>query len=180
MNDTQPTKGQVRIESYRLSKINTFLVKAMRFLGIDHVNFVRSHAIKMNFDTGFVSNMIMNVGRTLQAQRLGGIGGTAAATYINCGSSSTAPVASQTALGTELTTGGFTRTNVTPTTVTTNVANDTLQLQTTFTITATADVEEMGIFNAASVGTMVGRALTGSKGVTAGDTLVATYQIIYG
>lgn len=172
------SKGQIRLESYRLSKVDTFISNFIKFFGFSNIDFVRSRG-QQNWDTGFVSNTITNSGRTAQAQRVGGLSAIAAFIYIAVGTSNTAPAVTQTALGAELSTLGFSRVSVTPTLITTNVTNDTLQLQTTYTVTGTTSVEEIGIFNAASGVTMLGRALTGSKAVASGDTLIATYQVIY-
>ena len=98
-------------------------------------------------------------------------------TYLAVGTSSTAFGSSQTALQAETTTNGLARASATVSRVTTTVTNDTLQLVKTWTASGSVSVEEIGAFNASSAGTMLCRALTTTKAVTADDTLTATYQV---
>lgn len=126
-------------------------------------------------------NLITSVGKAAMAGLLGNTGAVAAAGWLALGSSNTAPAIGQTALGTEWATVGLSRFAATVTRQTTTVTNDTLQLAGAWTVSGGGGtVEEIGMFNASSVGIMIGRALTGSKALVAGDTLTATYQIIFG
>lgn len=97
-------------------------------------------------------------------------------TYLALGTSATAFSASQTALQAEITDTGLQRAAATVSRVTTTQTNDTLQLLKQFTSTGTKTVEEVGAFNAASSGTMLGRALTTSRALLNGDTLTMTYK----
>ncbi len=176
--ENQKTIGQVRLESYRLvNKWDKFLVALMNFFKLDPTNYVRLHGL-LKWDTGFNRNTITSAGKAAEASRMGGLG-AAAFIYVAVGSSNTAPAVGQTALVSEYSTIGLSRASVTPTQITTNVSNDTLQLQKTFSVSGSGTVEEMGIFNAASGPTMLGRGLTGSKVLVSGDQLIATYQVIY-
>lgn len=129
-------------------------------------------------DTWSVNNLIVNAGKALLAS----LAGDAAAvpfTFLALGTSSTAVAASQTALQAEITTNGFQRAAATVSRITTTVTNDTLRLVKTFTATGSHTVEEVGIFNDASAGTMLGRALTTTKSVVSGETLAVTYDVIF-
>ena len=123
------------------------------------------------------TNTITNVGFAVIAGLAGNTGAQTAFTYLAVGTSSTAPSASQTALGGEITTNGLGRAAATVSRVTTTQTNDTLQLYKLFTVTGTSTVEEAGVFNDATTGTMLGRALTSSKTVVNGDTLAITYKV---
>ena len=98
-------------------------------------------------------------------------------TYIAVGTSSTAAAATDTTLGAEITDSGLERAAGTVSRVTTTVTNDTFQITKMWTASGTKTVEEVGVFNANSAGTMGNRALTGSKGVNSGETLTGTYQV---
>jgi len=98
-------------------------------------------------------------------------------TFLAVGTSTTAVAATQTALQAEIVDSGLARAAATVSRVTTTVTNDTLQLTYTWSVTGTKTVEEVGIFNDATTGTMLGRALTTSKAVVNGDTLQITYKV---
>ena len=127
-------------------------------------------------DEGTVYNTITNAGLA-QLALLAGDASATPFTYLALGSGTTAPAASQTALVTESTTNGFARVAATVSRVTTTQTNDTLQLTTTFTASGSATIEEIGIFNASSSGTMLSRALTGSKSFVSGETYTTTYKV---
>jgi len=130
----------------------------------------------LKWTTGWINNGICNEGKA-QIALLAGDGTATAFTYLAVGTSSTAFAASQTALQGEISTNGLSRASATVSRVTTTVTNDTLQLTKTWSVSGSSTVEEIGIFNAASNGTMLGRALTGTKAVVNGETLAATYQV---
>lgn len=130
-------------------------------------------------DTGFQDNIITNAGLAAMAGLVGNTGAIAAFTYLAVGTDATAASASQTALQAELATLGLARAAATVSRSTTTQTNDTLQLDYTWTASGTTAVEEIGIFNAASTGIMLGRKVTGTKNVANGVTLAATYKIIF-
>lgn len=134
----------------------------------------------LKFDTGFIRNTITNTGKAAMAGLTGNTGAVSAFTFLAVGTSNTAVSATQTALQAELSTLGLSRQAATVSRVTTTQTNDTLQLTTTWTSSGSTTVEEIGIFNASSVGIMLGRALTTSKALVSGDQLVGTYQVIFG
>jgi hypothetical protein len=123
------------------------------------------------------TNTITNAGFAVIAGLAGNTGSQTAFTYLAVGTSNTAPAASQTALGGEISTNGLSRAAATVSRVTTTQTNDTLQLYKLFTVSGSSTVEEAGIFNDATTGTMLGRALTTSKSVVNGDTLAITYKV---
>lgn len=92
--------------------------------------------------------------------------------HIAIGTDSTAASSSDTSLGAE-----HARESATASQTTTNVTNDTLQLQNTFSISSSVTIEETGVFNAASGGTMFARQTTGSQTLQSGDSLQITWEI---
>ncbi len=147
--DTTKTKGSIDIEIVRDGK--TILKKT-------------------------VFNGITNAGFAAMAGLVGNTGAISAFTYLAVGTSSTAFSAGQTALIGEISTSGLSRASATVSRVTTTQTNDTLQLAKTFTLSGSATVEEIGAFNAASTGIMLGRALTGTLSLVNGDELTTTYK----
>lgn len=131
----------------------------------------------LKWDTGFMRNTIASAGKAVVAGLIGNSGSPTAFTYLAVGTSATAESASHTALQAEITDSGLARASATVALVTTTVTNDTLRLTKTFSVTGTKTIEEIGIFNAVSAGTMLGRKLTTSKAVSSGDSLQATYDI---
>jgi len=139
-------------------------------------NFVIKRADGSIKEAWSVDNIITNAGLALLAS----LAGDAAAvpfTYIAVGTSNTAVGASQTALIAEITDTGLQRASATVSRVTTTQTNDTLQLVKTFTSTGTITVEEVGVFNDATVGTMLSRALTTSKPLLNTETMTVTYKV---
>lgn len=132
----------------------------------------------LKFDTGFIKNTITKTGMA-QLALLAGDASAVPFTYLAVGTTSTAPTSDDTALLSEVANHGLARAAATVSRVTTTNTNDTLQLTYTWTASggATDVIQEIGIFNAASTGTMLGRALTGAKSVSSGETLVGTYKV---
>lgn len=126
-----------------------------------------------------VPNTIMNAGKAELAALAGNTASPSAFTYLAVGTSTTAVAATQTALGAEISTGGLARASATVSRTTTTVSNDTLRLAYTWTSSSTHAVEEIGIFNAASAGDMLARALTSTKSILNGETLAATYDVAF-
>ncbi len=130
-------------------------------------------------DREVVENLIVNTGLAEIAGLVGNTGSPTAFTYLAVGSASTAANATDTTLETELTDGGLERASATVTRTTTTTTNDTLQLVKAFSVTGTKTVREVGVFNDASVGTMLSRSvLTSDKNLESGDTFTLTYQLI--
>jgi hypothetical protein len=126
-------------------------------------------------DSWKVDNLVVNGGLAFITGLLTGTG--TVPTYIALGTDSTAVAGNQTTLVAEITDSGLERAVATDTQVTTTVTDDTFQLAKTFTATGSKTIEEAGIFNAASSGTMLSRALTTSKAIANGESIVVTYKL---
>lgn len=137
---------------------------------------IRSKDGVLKDSTGWISNIITNAGKA-QIALLAGDATAVPFTYLAVGTSTTAVAATDTTLTAEITDTGLARAAGTVSRVTTTVSNDTLQVVYTWTATGTKTVEEVGLFNAASAGTMLGHALTTSKAMSNSDTLQMTYQV---
>lgn len=98
-------------------------------------------------------------------------------TYLALGTDDTAVAATDTALGAEITDTGLARAAATISRITTTATNDTLRATYTWTASGVKTIEECGLFNASSAGTMLGHKLTGSSTTANNDQVVATYDI---
>lgn len=131
---------------------------------------------RQKFDTGFLHNIITNAGKA-QMALLAGDASATPFTYLAVGTSATAVAATDTTLTAEITDTGLARAAGTVSRITTTVTNDTLNVTYTWTASGSKTIEEIGLFNAASAGTMLGHALTTSKSVVNTDVLIGTYQV---
>lgn len=129
-------------------------------------------------DEWTVDNAVVTAGKA-QLALLAGDASATPFTYLAVGSSSTAVSAGQTALASEIVANGLERAAATVSRTTTTVTNDTLSLAKTWTATGAVTVEEIGAFNANSAGTMLGRALTGTKTLATGEQVNATYTLAF-
>lgn len=129
-------------------------------------------------ETWVTENLITSAGKA-QLALLAGDASATPFTYLAVGTSSTAVAVGQTALQAEVVDSGFERAAATVSRVTTTVTNDTMQLVKTWTASGSKTIEEIGIFNASSAGTMLGRSLTTSRAFTSGETYLATYKVIF-
>ena len=127
-------------------------------------------------DSWTVKNAVMTVGFA-QLALLCGDATAVPFTYLAVGTSTTAVAISQTTLVAEITDSGLERVAGTVSRVTTTGTNDTYQITTTWTASGSKTIEEVGVFNASSAGTMLSRALTTSKAVVSGETLTGTYKL---
>lgn len=130
-------------------------------------------------DTGWQPNIIVNASLPVIAGLVGNVDSQTAFSYIAVGTSNTAANVSQTALVGEISTNGLTRASATLSRVTTTVTNDTTQFYKEFTVTGSSTVQEVGVFNASSSGTMLCRAVVTSTSVVNGDKLQVTYKVSY-
>jgi hypothetical protein len=127
-------------------------------------------------DTGFKKNIITNAGKA-QIALLAGDATAIPFTYLAVGTSSTAVAVTDTTLGAEITDTGLARASATVSRTTTSVTNDTLQLTYTWTASGAKTIQEVGIFNASSSGTMLGHKLTGATTVANLDLVAMTYTV---
>lgn len=124
-----------------------------------------------------IANLVVDAGKAGVASRINGAGGEAAFSYIAIGTGTTAPAATDTALQSEITTGGGARQAGTISRVTTTVTNDTARVTATFNFTASFAVTETGLFNAATGGTMLNRLTFAAINVASGDSLQITVDV---
>jgi len=127
-------------------------------------------------DSFEVKNLVTTAGFA-QLALLAGDATAVPFTYLAVGTSSTAVDISDTTLNAETTTNGLERVAGTVSRVTTTGTNDTYKITTTWTASGTVAVEEVGVFNDASAGTMLSHALTGTKEVNSGETLTGEYLL---
>lgn len=127
-------------------------------------------------DKLLVSNLITNAGAAGVASRINGSGAEAAFVYIAVGTGATAANVADTTLQTEITDSGMARVSATASRVTTDVTNDTAQLQTTFTVSGTKAVTESGVLNASSSGVLLNRQVFSAINVVSGDSLQITHK----
>jgi len=123
-------------------------------------------------DERVVENLIVSVGKAQVSGLIGGVV-SGAFGYIAVGTGTTSPSASDTALQSEVM-----RVASTNTQVTTNVTNDTLQLQATFNFTSSYAITEAGIFNASSGGVLLARQTFGAINVASGDSIIITWKVV--
>ena len=133
----------------------------------------------LKWATDWMKNTITATGLGAVSGLVGDVGSETAFGYLAVGTDSTAADKTQTALVAEITTGGLERASATVTQETTTDTDDTVQFVKQWTASASHTVEEIGIFNASSSGVMLGRKVTGSKSLESGETLTATYQVIF-
>jgi len=120
-----------------------------------------------------MAGVATKTGFAAMASLAGGIAGTAAFTYIALGVGTTAATSDDTTLESEIVDSGLARAqDATPTRTTTTVTNDTLVLENTFTVSGTKSVTELGVFNAASTGTMLWRDVFTAIPLTSGATFL--------
>lgn len=129
-------------------------------------------------DAWKVKNLVVSAGKAQMASLAGDATATPF-TYVALGTTNTAPAAGNTALAAEITDSGFQRAAGTVTRITTTVTNDTLSISKTFTASGSKTLEEVGIFNASSSGTMLSRALTGTKAMSSGEQITITYTLAF-
>lgn len=144
---------------------------------------VKGHIVAEHYRDGVLlerterDNTITNAALAVISGLVGNTGSQTAFGYLAIGTSSTAPAASQTALVAETAVSGLVRASATISRTTTTQTNDTLSFVHTWTAGGTATINEVGIFNDPTTGTMLGRALTTAKSMITGDTLAITYTV---
>lgn len=177
MNNTIGIIGRIQFKIYE--RMNTplkrfllwvlckFNIQSVKIMFLERYGFVRDEFSSFN--------TITNAGKAQMALLTTTV--DTPFTYLGVGSGNTAPAATQTALVSEISTNGLGRHVATLSRITTAQTNDTAKLNYAWTASGSQTVEEIGIFNAPSVGTMLGRALTGSKAMVNGETLTMIYTV---
>lgn len=128
-------------------------------------------------DSWSVDNLVVNGGLAFLSGLLNGTG--TVPTYIALGTDSTAVVGTQVALEAEIVDSGLERAVGATSQVQTTVANDSWQITKTFTATGAKTIEEVGIFNNSSGGTMFSRALTTSKALSNSESIAVSYKVVF-
>lgn len=117
-------------------------------------------------------NLVTNVGHAAANAKMSGQGSYGNFTNIAIGIGTTPAAATDTALQSEITTGGGSRGAATVTQTTVNVTNDSTSLSRTFTFTSAFAVTEEGIFdNAVAGGSMLAHQVFAAVNVASGDSL---------
>ncbi len=132
---------------------------------------------KVKWDTGWLKNTITTAGLAVLPDLVGGVAAADVFKYLAVGTSAAAEDAGHTTLTAEITDTGLARAEATVSKIQGDVPNDTLRLYKEWTATGSKDVEEVGIFNDDTAGTMLGRKLTTTKSVVDEDRLQGTYDI---
>ena len=127
-------------------------------------------------DERHIKNVITNTGKAEVAGLING-DTTGPFTYIAIGTGTTAADATDTALESEISSGGGERTSATCSRTTTDTTDDTAQLVATFNFTSSFAVTETGVFDAASDGIMLCRQTFSALNVQSGDSLQITWKI---
>lgn len=125
-----------------------------------------------------IKNVVTDSGKAGVAKRIAETETTTPYDWIAIGTDSTSASSSDTSLGSEITSGGGSRTqDGTTTTETTSVTDDTAVVDVTFDFTSSFGVEESGLFDASSGGTMLARQTFSTINVSNGDSLTVTWKI---
>jgi len=128
---------------------------------------------------GTCKNQIKTIGKQEVAKLVGyGLSGTIFR-YLALGTSNTANDPAQTTLVAEITDTGLERAAATITNPTTTTTGDTARFVKLWTATGAKTIEEVGIFNNTSGGTLLGRLLTGTITLANGNTFQFTYDIVF-
>ena len=133
-------------------------------------------------DTGYIENGFTAAGMAATAAKMSGQASPAAFDYLAVGDDNTAFAKAQTTLISEIdnTNGCGRAIDATPTVTTTTDTDDTMVINKSWVVTGTETVQEIGCFNAAAAGTMIGRSVVApSVGVADGDTLNGEYTVAF-
>lgn len=112
-----------------------------------------------------MADVITTVGKNHVAEKIGGIGAVADFTYLAVGTDTGTAAVGDTTLGSEITGGNLARVTSTVTTTTANI----LQLQHTWTASASKAITECGVLNAATAGELLARSDFSAINVDSGD-----------
>ncbi len=162
---------------FQLNKLGAYLLKREVISPFANQKLLQFFGLGSFGNEMRVANLITNAGAAGVASRINGSGGEAAFTYLAIGIGATAANVADTALGSEITTGGGARAAATASRVTTDVTNDTARLVYTWTFTSGFAVTEAGALNASSSGTLLNRQVFTAVNVVSGDSLQVTVDV---
>ncbi len=124
-------------------------------------------------------NLVVTVGRGMLTGLITGLSALTA-TYMALGTGSTAVVAADTTLETEITTAGGQRKVATVTQQTTTVTNDTARWVATYAVTGSFTVTAAGLVNTDPAGSRFARKLFGAGiPVVNGNVLEVTWNVVF-
>lgn len=176
MHSTINIHGQFKQECYKGSTLFNFFLNLLPEKY--KIPFLKRFGT-LKWEEDWIDNGTTNTGKALFSSRVGG-SGSAAIGWIAVGSTNTAFSSGQTTLVAEISTNGFSRAAASVSQDSTGgVANDTAVFTKTFTASGSSTIEEVGLFNASSSGTMSNRGLTGSKSFVNTDIFAVTYKITF-
>lgn len=165
-----------------LTKIRNKLTSAtgtMASMGIDHNVRLRHYRGDKLLREWYTHNTTVNAGLEWVKSVISNNGDTEAGVdfmeYVAVGSNNTAPSASDTTLNTEISTSGLGRAIGTYASGATGVCTVTKS----FSVSGSETVEEAGLFDDPTAGTMLARVLTGTTSVSNGDTLQIQWTVTY-
>ncbi len=174
-----------RLKYSILNFVNKIIHRLSRVFGgkialFDNVEYTFKHANGKVFEKFVISNLVTTVGKALVGARImldsGDSGGAAKANYMAIGIGTTPAAVTDTALESEITTGGGERAVVAVTKETTDTTDDTIVGTKTFTFTDSFSVSESGILNAASVGILLNHQVFSAVPVVSGDSLEISHK----
>ena len=181
LNDSSKLAGEIDIRVIRNGK-------AILIWQEFHIlHWVRKH-FGVNFPkifgiTGYLTrkanyaNLVTTAGHGLISGRISGVGSPAAPSYMAIGTGTNAAAAGDTTLQTESTGNGYDRMSATVTVVTTTVTNDTVNSVGSWTVSSAKAITEMGLLNAASVGTLEVRNVFSAYNLQSGDIFEITHKL---
>ena len=146
-----------------------------------HITLVARHKDGEIFATRQTDNMVVNLGLAALSGCVIGEQ-TTDYDYLAVGTDASAPASTDTALGNELTTGGLAR-SIDSSPGQSNdggVTDDTAVLDHVWTASDASTVNEIGVFNSTSGGTMLARGTVTQVSLTTDDTLTGTYKVTLG
>lgn len=149
-------------------------VDGLRVKGV--FEFEHRNAAGVLLERRVVENLVTSAGKAAVAGLIEG-DVTDYFDYLAIGTGTTAAATGDTALQTEISTGGGARAAATRSRITVNVTNDTAQFVYTWTFSASFAVTECGVFSASSGGTLLARQVFSAINVEDGSTLGMTYKV---
>jgi len=145
-----------------------------KIIGIVNVKHFRNNEL---LSDNTYRNVITNTGLAEVAGLINGVT-SGPFQYLAIGTGTTNESITDTALESEITSGGGERALADASRTTTSITNDTAVLTNTWTFTSSFAVSEAGIFDASSGGVMLSRKTIGPYNVTSGDSIQLTWKII--